>query len=412
MKEKVKTEKGFIQIPALIGITVAVLFLSISGYSWFEFHKSSKILEKIDQLVKDERYSEAIKNLEIIRNKWPVKISQTKKQLIDSKLKEFKKLEELQQLIAEANFKIQESQKEMDSKRKQSLIIEAISLGIKTTDLFPSNAKAWFSRGEIYFNTRQFTIGAREWAIKCYKKALELDPNAPFSREAKEKITQLEKENIEEKAQKEIEEERRKRMIAESQLQLERELHQQQINELQQKKDIELKLAKVPSGYYQSDKFRNHNNTLEELESFLVNEFMLPRGYKIDEFDCSESSAYLEWALEDAGFNAYIAVGLAPWNPQLGHHAWVIVITNDNRSVAIESTVLTNKDFPQKGLVNLLKYLFTSKAPGIVYYNENDPISKNYYYGYNYLYENIYEAISKSYGPFEWNWWEGYWGFM
>jgi tetratricopeptide (TPR) repeat protein len=415
MNQKIKTKKGFTQIPALIGITVAILFLSISGYSWFEFHKTSKILEKTDQLVRDEKYSEAIKNLEIIRNKWPVKILQAKKQLIDTKLEEIKKLKEIQQLLTEANFKLQEAQSEIDNERKLSLITEAISLGIKATDLFPNNAKAWFGRGEIYFNTKQLVIvviGAKEWAIKCYKKALELDPNAPFSQEAKEKIAQLEKENIEEKAQKEIEEERRKRIIAESQLQQERELHQQQINEFQQKREIELELAKVPSGYYQSDKFRNHNNTLEELESFLVNEFMLPRGYKVNEFDCSESAAYLEWALEDAGFNAYIAVGLAPWNPKLGYHAWVIVITNDNRSVAIESTVLTNKDFPQKGLVNLLKYLFTSKAPGIVYYNENDPVSQNYYYHYDHLYKDIYEAI-RGYGSAEqWNWWEGYWGFM
>jgi uncharacterized protein YoxC len=160
---------------------------------------------------------------------------------------------------------------------------------------------------------------------------------------------------------------------------------------------------KVPHSYYSSGNFFHHGNTYNELCSFLMWEFTLPRGYELGVFDCSEASSYLEWALENAGFNAYIAVGPTPWSQGSGYHAWVIAFTTDNYRVPIEATALT-------GGFNLLS-LFMLRTPGIVY--SQDPLIpgwQNYYGGYDRLFKNIYEAV-RAYGSVqEWNWWDAYWG--
>lgn len=160
---------------------------------------------------------------------------------------------------------------------------------------------------------------------------------------------------------------------------------------------------KVPHSYYSILAFPHHSNTCEELYQFLTYEFVLPRGYKLNVFDCSESAAYLEWALEVAGFDAHIATGHTPWDPSSGYHAWVIARPEGYR-VAIEATVLT-------GEYKLL-YLFAGRIPGIVYSNDSlIPGCENYYEGYDNLFQNIYQA-TRNFGTVEeWNWWEGYWGF-
>jgi len=160
---------------------------------------------------------------------------------------------------------------------------------------------------------------------------------------------------------------------------------------------------KVPHAYYSTGAFPVYSNTYEQLSRFLTFEFVLPGGYKVNVFDCSESAAYLEWALENAGFDAQIAIGRTPWNPSSGYHAWVIAHTKEYK-VAIEATALT-------GEYNLL-YLFAGRVPGIVY--DNDSLIhgwENYYEGHDNLFENIYKAIRNRGTTEEWNWWEGYWGF-
>ena len=68
----------------------------------------------------------------------------------------------------------------------------------------------------------------------------------------------------------------------------------------------------MPHSYYSTDTFKHHENTWNDLDRFLTSEFKLPRDYELHVFDCSESSAYLEWALENAGFTAEIVVGPSP----------------------------------------------------------------------------------------------------
>jgi hypothetical protein len=153
----------------------------------------------------------------------------------------------------------------------------------------------------------------------------------------------------------------------------------------------------VPQSYYSSGTFYQHPNTYEELSKFLTVEFVLPKYYKINVFDCSESAAYLEWALENAGFDAEILTGPTPWDTSSGYHAWVMAYTTDYR-VAIEATWLTNE----------VDFTLFDRIPGVVY--EGDGIISewsNYYHGYNHAYRNIYHATRDSGNPKEWNWWDG-----
>jgi len=154
----------------------------------------------------------------------------------------------------------------------------------------------------------------------------------------------------------------------------------------------------VPHDYYAAGAFAYHSNTYTELCHFLDYEFVSPRAYEVNVFDCSESSAYLEWALENAGFDAWIACGPTPWDPSSGRHAWVIAYTKEYH-VAIEATALTGWD----------KFfsIFLFRTPGIVY--SNDLLisgSQNYYDGYDRIYKNIYEAVRHDGSIGQWNWWE------
>lgn len=169
--------------------------------------------------------------------------------------------------------------------------------------------------------------------------------------------------------------------------------------------DLLDKFKRVPSGYYQTDLFKDRDRLeLSQLENFLASEFKLPKGFKGKEFDCSESVAYMEWALEDAGFDAWIVVGETPWNPGIGYHAWVIAYTEEisgtkvlHRIYAIEPTAFTGQLSPH------MHYLLSRKVPGIIY--TGDRYADGYYFGYDKSYKNIYWAI-EDYGDVkEWDWW-------
>ncbi len=153
--------------------------------------------------------------------------------------------------------------------------------------------------------------------------------------------------------------------------------------------------AGIPPGYYATDAYPNHQNTLEELERFISQEFNPPLGYEEGVFDCSDSSAYLEWALEDAGFDAYIVVGACPWDPSRGSHAWVLVRTDEGEWVAIEATHgwIVYKDYTSE---------YSRWCSEECYQR---------YYSYDEMYSNIYQAVERYYpyyGYSEWDWWREY----
>jgi len=159
----------------------------------------------------------------------------------------------------------------------------------------------------------------------------------------------------------------------------------------------------VPHSYYSTNVFKQYSNTWSDLSRFLTSEFRLPSDYEENVFDCSETSAYLEWALENAGFDAKIVVGPFPQDSTGAYHAWVIVNTTDYK-VAVEATGLTSK---QRSA-----YLSWGRVPGVVY-GDDTLISgwENYYEGYDDTFRNIYIAI-RDFGRLqEWNWWVGAFGF-
>ena len=134
---------------------------------------------------------------------------------------------------------------------------------------------------------------------------------------------------------------------------------------------------RIPPNYYIS---HNSTKTFTDLVNF-IDDFSYPRKLNwdnpIDIFDCSESSAYLEYKLEESGFDAVIAID--------SRHAWVVVwnITKNNQTkdYAIEATTLAISHHKAR------------------YRSHND------------VYEDIYEAIDGyfffKHRYYEFNWWNG-----
>jgi len=61
--------------------------------------------------------------------------------------------------------------------------IKAVEYGILATDLEPNNPEIWFRRGNIYWEIKDIVQDAGEWALKCYERALELDPDNQLYRQ-------------------------------------------------------------------------------------------------------------------------------------------------------------------------------------------------------------------------------------
>ena len=80
MKEKIKKQKGFIQIPLLIAIIVSITAISVGGYSVFEYYKTSKLVKEADKFTKAEKYEEAIERLTLAQVSWFAKNLGIKKQ--------------------------------------------------------------------------------------------------------------------------------------------------------------------------------------------------------------------------------------------------------------------------------------------------------------------------------------------
>ena len=97
--------------------------------------------------------------------------------------------------------------------------------------------------------------------------------------------------------------------------------------------------------------------------------------YEEGVFDCSEMSAYLEWYLENEGWNTIIVVGDSPFGP--GFHAWLLVETSEGKYMPVESTTAE-----------------------IVWWD--DPYFDNYWI-YDYTFETIQDALD--YYETEFDWW-------
>ena len=154
-------------------------------------------------------------------------------------------------------------------------------------------------------------------------------------------------------------------------LKIENENLREQVMELRVKVsqlEDRLKLyEQVPHGYYSTNFFLEYRNTVEDLKTFL-SKLKLPHKYERGVFDCSEISAYVEWALEDAGFDAYIVLA--------EDHAWNMV-----KVAGATYYVDMSSGKP---------YIFKSdkRYPKIVK-----------------IFKNIYEAVEYYHSVKEWDWW-------
>jgi outer membrane protein assembly factor BamD (BamD/ComL family) len=92
MEEKIKIQKGFIQIPILIVIIVSVIVVSGIGYGAVEYNKTSKLINEAEKLSKEEKYDEAINKLEFAKSGWIINVLGVKKQKIVNEIENNKKL--------------------------------------------------------------------------------------------------------------------------------------------------------------------------------------------------------------------------------------------------------------------------------------------------------------------------------
>lgn len=115
---------------------------------------------------------------------------------------------------------------------------------------------------------------------------------------------------------------------------------------------------------------------IDDLEECL-NRWQWARGtYKADEFDCSEMGAYLEWKLENEGYNTIIIGGNHPLG--LGEHIWLLVELEGGHYIPVEPT--THR---------------------IIYCD--DPYFNDYFI-YDYEFETIHDALRVD--PTEFDWWK------
>jgi len=91
MKEKIN-QKGFIKIPLLIVTIVSIVMTTGFGYGIFEYSKTAKVIEEAEQLIKAEKYNDAIVILETGFNQWTVENLGIKRQEIFNRIEEIKRL--------------------------------------------------------------------------------------------------------------------------------------------------------------------------------------------------------------------------------------------------------------------------------------------------------------------------------
>lgn len=94
----------------------------------------------------------------------------------------------------------------------------------------------------------------------------------------------------------------------------------------------------VAEDYVQKNFDVPQEKNIEGLATFL-NEVKLPT-YVEGEFDCSDSSAVVEWLLEGTGFDVKIASNSRLGEMVVNSHTWVMVSLSDGRKVAVEATYL------------------------------------------------------------------------
>jgi len=152
----------------------------------------------------------------------------------------------------------------------------------------------------------------------------------------------------------------------------------------QQQEEIESKDIEISNLEYEVERVKyqfyyasltKQRYEVSDLDEYLNRWEWTEEAYVADEFDCSEMSAYLEWKLENEGYNTVIVTGDSPFG--VGKHAWLLVQTSTEGYMPIEPTTYS-----------------------IVYWSDT---YFDDYFVYDYEFENIQEALD--YSPNEFDWW-------
>jgi len=176
--------------------------------------------------------------------------------------------------------------------------------------------------------------------------------------------------------------------VSDSQLQECQTLTAGQLSEIQaQEEEIESKNIQISNLEYEVErvKFRFYYASLakqrygvSDLEEYLDRWEWSEGAYVAGEFDCSEMSAYLEWRLENEGYNTLIVTGDSPFGT--GNHAWLLVQATVDGYMPVEATTYS------------IVYWWD------MYFDD--------YFVYDHQFEDIQEALD--YSPNEFDWWEDY----
>lgn len=168
--------------------------------------------------------------------------------------------------------------------------------------------------------------------------------------------------------------------------------------------EVEESKIQISKDYYTKDDIPNRPNTYGNLKKFLKSR-ILPSDYERGKFDCSEMSAFLECKLQQAGFDAYIAEGPAPFPPRT-NHAWVFVRTTKENQTYWVPIEATDPRFYNVDEGVTLRKIFSRllKVPGLVTRSNS-----SYYLGYfkyDHLYNSIYDIPKSKLG--EYDWWKSF----
>ena len=137
-------------------------------------------------------------------------------------------------------------------------------------------------------------------------------------------------------------------------------------------------LSEIPNNYYDAEVPHPPHSLIDLL--YFISEIKYPQVYEEHIFDCSESAAFLEWYLENHGYDAVIVVGTD--ENQKGH-AWVEVRNLTNAS-GYPATMELDRHIDS-----------TYFSLAGFYYN----VDRTYY-------DDIYDACEAYGHSSEWNWWK------
>lgn len=213
MKEKIKNNKGFIQIPLLVAIIAFVIVATGAGYGGFEYYKTSKIINEAEQLSKEEKYDEAIEKLKSIQNRWLTRNLGIKRQEINKEIEKNKEFiedkSEYAQGIEEFNKGNWGKAKELLSKvselspyyQEAKNKTEEAQNKITEEQIAEAVEKATEKTKQEMEETKRKVEEARKESEEARRKAREVQREA--EEESKKKITELEKkiEELEQQSQ-------------------------------------------------------------------------------------------------------------------------------------------------------------------------------------------------------------------